>query len=464
MTSAERVKQAVHYGGTPLAVLALINAAQTGELAGLGYAADGLRNTFGVGDLAIGAIPTTAALVAIPAVLVFGPLADRHKRTHLLAWSMVLWALALGLAGTATAFALLFTLRMAVGALEANSPAAISLIGDYYSVERRSRVMSRYQLGGALGGISGLMVGALVDLGGWRVAFYAWTPIGLLVAALVFSLQEPTRGEQDAAFGALVIQEATPSTVTANLETTVATSVDAVVRALPPPERTGSCDYAQLDSRAMLSELWKIRSMWFGVVSLAVSGLLLNATSFWSPDYFKKFHHLSNTGAAGLIGLLGMGSLVGIILGGVIADRRLAKGHINSRIDVIIVGTFGATVTTAPAYLIHNLAISTPLFVIGGFFFTLPIGPAEALVCDVVPAELRGRAAGVRSVVRSIAFVGPVIVGGLSQLVGLAAALALFSPIYAIGGLVMLKARHTYGPDLAYVMAEANRTGGRVAA
>jgi MFS family permease len=449
MTTTGRGTQAVVYGGAPLFTLALVNAVQTGEVAGLGYATDGIKATFGVGDGLIGLMPTAASLLGIPAVLLIGPLADRVKRTHLIAWLMVAWALALGLAATATAFATLFLFRMVVGALESNGPAAISLLADYYPVEKRSRTMSRYQLGGAAGGLFGLGVGALVDLGGWRVAFWAWAPVGLLIAALLFSMKDPTRGEQDVAMGAAMLDLAETTPVKA-----------AVLAALPAPTRVGTCDYRALDNRAMLRELLHIRSMWFGVISITISQLLLNATGFWAPEYFKRFHHLSNSGAAGLIGLLGMGSLAGILVGGIIADRRLAKGHINSRIEMIVIGTFGATLMTAPAYVIHDLRISTPLFVLGGFFFTLPIGPAEAMLADVVPAELRGRATSIRSVVRAASSVGPAIVGGLSQLVGLAPALALFTPLYALGGLYVLKARHTYGPDLAYVLAEANRTGG----
>ena len=49
--------------------------------------------------------------------------------------------------GLATSFAILIFARMWVGALEANSSAAISLIGDYWPVEQRATKMSLYQLG-----------------------------------------------------------------------------------------------------------------------------------------------------------------------------------------------------------------------------------------------------------------------------------------------------------------------------
>jgi hypothetical protein len=76
----------------------------------------------------------------------------------------------------------------------------------------------------------------------------------------------------------------------------------------------------------------------------------------------------------------------------------------------------------------------------------------------VVPSQLRGRAAAVRSVVRALAALSPLIVGALSDAFDLPTALALVTPLYAIGGLVMLLAARTYPADLAFVAAESRRT------
>ena len=91
----------------------------------------------------------------------------------------------------------------------------------------------------------------------------------------------------------------------------------------------------------------------------------------------------------------------------------------------------------------------------GSLFLTMPVAPAEALVSDVVPGELRGRASSVRSVVRALAALSPPIVGMLSQATDLSTALAIVSPLYAIGGLVMLLAGKSYPGDLASVAAQA---------
>jgi hypothetical protein len=92
---------------------------------------------------------------------------------------------------------------------------------------------------------------------------------------------------------------------------------------------------------------------------------------------------------------------------------------------------------------------------LGSLFLTMPVAPAEALVSDVVPGELRGRASSVRSVVRALAALSPPIVGMLSEATDLSTALAIVSPLYAVGGLVVLLAARTYPGDLARVATQA---------
>jgi len=75
----------------------------------------------------------------------------------------------------------------------------------------------------------------------------------------------------------------------------------------------------------------------------------------------------------------------------------------------------------------------------------------------VVPPQLRGRASAIRSIVRAISALSPLLVGILSDTFALNVALAMLAPLYGVGGLVMLLAARTYPADLAYVVADAER-------
>ena len=105
--------------------------------------------------------------------------------------------------------------------------------------------------------------------------------------------------------------------------------------------------------------------------------------------------------------------------------------------------------------------MTLPLFLIGGVFLTLPVAPSDAMLTDVVVAPLRGRAAALRSMVRSIAGITPVVIGWLNDRIGLQAALIAITPMYAVGGIIMLFAARTYPSDLAFVAAESQRLRAR---
>jgi predicted MFS family arabinose efflux permease len=292
----------------------------------------------------------------------------------------------------------------------------------------------------------GLLGGGLaVAAGGWRWAFAMWVPLGIAGALYLVRQPEPVRGDQDAAFGAG--EDGDDGGV----------DLSALPLALPEPTREGTLDYRTCTNREVGRELLRIRSMWFGVLSLTISQLLLNGLQFWGVEYFKRVHHMGAAGAGGVTALLGAGSVFGILGGGIIADRLLARGLVNARVHVVAFGSMAATAVLVPAFASTSLLVTAPLLFVGGALLTLPVAPAEALVSDVVVAELRGRAATVRSVVRALSAVGPLIIGVLADAIGLRGAIVALTPLYAVGGLVMLAAARHYPSDVAFVVAESRR-------
>src|SRR5215469_13621754 len=127
-------RRAVKYGWVPVAALAATVALDSGERQSLSQALDGLQHQFHISDLVAGSLPFAMALVAIGGAIPIGILADRAKRTRLLSFAMLIWTACMALNGMATSFVMLFVFRMGIGAVEANSPASVSLVADYYPV------------------------------------------------------------------------------------------------------------------------------------------------------------------------------------------------------------------------------------------------------------------------------------------------------------------------------------------
>ena len=445
---------AKRYGMYPLIALASGVALEQGERLSLAQALDGIRDEFGASDTMLGALSAAMVIVGVVGAFPMGILADRWRRGTLLGIAMVIWTACMGLSAIAPTLLFLFITRLGVGAVEANSPASYSLIADYYPVATRARMMGRYQMGAAVGGLIGVaLAGPLVDELGWRSAFWMWIPFGIVSAALLFRVPEPTRGAQDRAFH---IEER--QRIDVDTEPGLLPNFD-----LPTPPRVGTLDYASASWREVMSELVRIRSMWFGLMSLTISSFLLGALGAWGIEFFKRAHDLSATEAGFAAPVVGAGAAVGLLGGGIVSDRLLKAGDLNARVHVTAVASVAASVFLLPAILTSSLPLATVLFFFGSLCLTAPVAPSEALVSDVVPGELRGRAASVRSVVRALSALAPVLVGTISDALDgdLRTALAVFVPLYAVGGLVMLLAARTYPADLAFAAAEAERTAVR---
>lgn len=403
---------------------------EQGEKQSLAQAFDGIQKQFHVSDQMLGGLAAAMVLVGVVGGMPIGALADRWKRGLLLVIAIVIWTSCMGLGAIAPSFAFLFITRLGVGAVEANGPASFSLMSDYYAVEKRARMMGRYQLGGALGGLLGIgLSGVLVDNFGWRSAFWMWIPFGAVSVALLMRLPDPVRGAQDRAF---------------HFEETF---FDEEL----PVDHT----YDNASWMDVMRELVKIKSMWFGLMSLTISGFLLNALGVWGVEFFKRQFDLSATKASAYLPAIGAGAALGLVLGGEISDWLLKRGVLNARVYVSAVLSILAAVFFFPAFYVHSLNVVAALMFVGSFCLTAPVAPSEALTSDVVPPELRGRAAAIRSIVRALAAMSPWLVGIVSDHIGLARALAVFTPSFAVGGIVMLFAAKTYPTDLAAVASHA---------
>lgn len=136
--------------------------------------------------------------------LIFGfPMArvtDKGNRVSILSICIVLWSMMTALCGLCVNFIQLTLARMGVGIGEAAClPASHSLISDYYPPLRRTKALAIYGLGYPAGALIGMVVGGtVVDLWGWRAAFYVVGLLGLAIALLTWRVvKEPPRGRYD---------------------------------------------------------------------------------------------------------------------------------------------------------------------------------------------------------------------------------------------------------------------------
>lgn len=203
------------YAWYALIVLVLVYALNFIDRQILSILAEDIKRDLGLEDAQIGFLYGTAfavfyALFGIP----LGRLADSWYRGRVMAIGLALWSTMTALSGFASSFAMLAVARIGVGIGEAAaSPAAYSMISDWFPKEKRATALSIYSSGLYIGGALSLPIGGFVlsrwnmaypnpaeaplGLVGWQAAFLAVGIPGLLVALWVLSLKEPQRGASD---------------------------------------------------------------------------------------------------------------------------------------------------------------------------------------------------------------------------------------------------------------------------
>ena len=96
---------------------------------------------------------------------------------------------------------------------------------------------------------------------------------------------------------------------------------------------SGTVDYYELGTRDAMKEIWKIKSMWYGLASITVAQLITNALAFWAIEYFKRVHHLSNAGAGGVGALLLISSVAGFVVSSTHVTPDLGSAHATVPVD-----------------------------------------------------------------------------------------------------------------------------------
>lgn len=137
-------------------------------------------------------------------------LADRGSRRMIIFVGIVVWSVMTVCCGLANSFWALFAARIGVGVGEAAlSPAAYSMISDYFPPRMRARALAVYSMGPYIGAGLALMIGGgvidmisragslslpvLGELAPWQQTFVLVGLPGLLIAALFLIVREPPR-------------------------------------------------------------------------------------------------------------------------------------------------------------------------------------------------------------------------------------------------------------------------------
>src|SRR4029077_4943362 len=122
-----------------------------------------------------------------------GPIADRIGPRKVIFAGIMIWSIATIGSALSTSYLMLMFFRALVGVGEgAYGPSANTLLCADAPPEKRGRALGIYNIGMALGGTSGLVVGTmLAPLVGWRGVFWIAGGPSILLTLLAFFVAAP---------------------------------------------------------------------------------------------------------------------------------------------------------------------------------------------------------------------------------------------------------------------------------
>jgi MFS transporter, Spinster family, sphingosine-1-phosphate transporter len=159
-----------------------------------------IMEEFGIDEVQMGAVFTSALLVGAVLYPLWGYLYDRYARARLLALAAFLWGSTTWLSAIAPTFSTFLVTRASTGIDDSSYPGLYSLIADYFGPSVRGKVYGLLQLAQPLGYMVGLLVATLLvgSLGGWRGVFIITGSLGLVLAVVILvTVREAPRGQSE---------------------------------------------------------------------------------------------------------------------------------------------------------------------------------------------------------------------------------------------------------------------------
>lgn len=358
------------YAWYVVGVLTLANASAFIDRQILGLLVAPIRRDLGISDTQMGVLYGLAfavfyTLLGIP----LGRLADRSSRRAIIGVGIAAWSAMTVLCGLARTYDQLLLARFGVAIGEAALAApALSIISDYFAPNRRATALSVYALGIYLGaGLANLVGGALLSRldGGttivWPIigAIRSWQSVfvivglpGLVVALLMATVREPLRretGQTDGA-GAFTIRD--------------------VMQYLRANRRTFLCHN----------------------LGYALFALVNFATAAWLPTHLIRTYGWAPARAGITLGTLTVTvGVLGVVVGGRVADAMLGRGLTDAKLRVGIIAAVGNLAFGVAYSLAPTAALSVTALVPYNFLASFAFGAAVAAIQEITPNRMRAQ-------------------------------------------------------------------------
>lgn len=488
------IQQATGYSWYVLGVLVLVYVLNFVDRQILSILANDIKKDLALTDADLGFLYGTAfavfySLFGIP----LGRLADNWHRVRLMSTGLALWSVMTAVSGFSRSGGQLTVARIGVGVGEATaSPAAYSLISDYFPQRLRATALSIYSSGLFLGGGLSLLLGGLIverwnaaypgggplGLVGWQAAFMAVGLPGIALAVLVATLREPVRGAIDGRptpgsdqpfkgfFGELVTvippltligalqrgpKALVANVVVAGLIAALIAGITAVLGRSTMQQWifVGVGTYAVFSWASALRArdpatfrlIWGTPAFICTTLGYGMVAFTSYATSYWAAPYAERTFDIAKAELGWFIGAPGaLAGFLGVIIGGRVADV-LHKRHGSGRILVTLFGLIAPILPMVIAFRSESFPLFVCMLFVAQSMSSSALGGAAATSQALVLPRMRGTATATSFLATTLVglALGPFMAGYVSATHGDNLSLGVLSTLISAPiGLVLL--------------------------
>jgi MFS family permease len=425
-TGAARRNVVVAVGGAErtrvVLVMAFVLALASADTATVGASAIELRRALGINNTDIGVLVSATAIVGAVFSMPFGMLADKVRRTWLLAFALVVWGAAMLWSATAGSFGQLLVARLMLGAITAAAgPVTASLTGDWFAASERGRIYGYILTGELLGAGAGFAFTGDIAALSWRAAFVILALPAFFLAWLVIRLPEPVRGGQGALIPDPTVRKTQarrpgPPRPEAPAQEPVEPQVLAAQLGVQPDPALLRQASKRMTFMAAIRYIMSVRTNVALIISGACGYYFMSGVQTFGTEFVGGQYHVGQVLANLLLLVIGVGAVVGVLVSGPISDALLRRGHLSARVTVAAVGATATVVLFIPALITHSAFAALPYIVFAAAALTAQNPPIDAARLDIMPAWLWGRAEGLRTLLRTAAqALAPILFGAFSD-------------------------------------------------
>jgi MFS family permease len=392
----------------------------------------------------MGSLSTAFILSYMITAPIFGWLADRMSRWLLVGASVLLWSIATASTGLAPTFALLLITRLFVGVGEAGyGPAAPTIISDLYPVSRRGAVLAWFYMAIPVGSAIGYGVGAVIEPHfGWRTAFLAVTPPGLLLGILCFLRKDPRRGQADVVnsdAGVAIAQlvendDANPNNLPKTAGSPNPTESKQILNYRAPTRGLQLKDYLTL---------FRTPSYVLDTAAMAAMTFAIGGIAYWMPKYLDQDRHAPNLIAGvgnGVIfgAITAVAGIIATLLGGLAGDKLRARFSgayfLVSGVGILIACPFIFLIAITP------FPYAWIMIFMAEFFLFFNTGPSNTILANVTHPSVRATAFALNIfVIHAIGDApSPPLLGDFAGHFGWTATFGFIAAVTALGGVFWL--------------------------